>query len=773
MTAVDSDPLIPLGDTRWRLWRDTSLRGAGFPADRLAEICDDELATAADLLDDATPGTRDQYLKVFAAAADRLTAAIRRTAGESAFREAVTWQNPGLIHDCLDKAVAGEPRNVRGRGHEQTIATYLQRYTLKNDTVGFFGPVGWARIGPEDSGVTARPEPELLANRTVYFESWTIDAVADVIAARPEVWPWLRPRVSPSTVVAGSTVRLPFRKPINLTPSEVRVLGRCDGQRSVRDIAGDPLDPAVVGTLLRLRELGVVRIDLGVHLVPWPEHELLAQLDTIADPAVRARAREPVDAMVRARDTLSAAGGDPDRLIRAMQELTDLFSGLTGRAATRRSGVTYAGRTLVYEDTTRAGEVHVGRRVTDALAASLGPILDSAVWLANTVGQRYKAKALAVLDREVARTGRPSMPLLQLLTSLMPELARLAAGGAGSEIVDEVEAELQERWRRVIGLPYEAFGATHAHHVTGAEIAERAAREFATTAPLWSNARTHSPDLMIVASGPEALAAGDVDLVLGELHAATNTLETTFFLKQHPEPARLTAAAKAIGFTRRFFTIPRLDSPQTTTRMSRAAELMLPGYTYMCIGAETFVPPAGATVVSVLDLVAERDGPDLVVRHRTGGPARYPFLEVIGEPLSGMASNAFHPFGGGRHCPRITIDRLVVGRESWTLPASEADWAFVKDEKTRYAGARHWRRANGLPERVFVRVDVEKKPMAADFRSLPLVNLLAKSIRRTAESGVGEVTVTEMLPDAERLWLRDAEGRGYTAELRIMAVAPE
>jgi hypothetical protein len=68
---------------------------------------------------------------------------------------------------------------------------------------------------------------------------------------------------------------------------------------------------------------------------------------------------------------------------------------------------------------------------------------------------------------------------------------------------------------------------------------------------------------------------------------------------------------------------------------------------------------------------------------------------------------------------------------------------------------------------------VEKKPMAVDFRSLPLVNLLAKSIRRTAETGAGRVTITEMLPDADKLWLRDAEGRGYTAELRIMAVAPD
>lgn len=60
--------------------------------------------------------------------------------------------------------------------------------------------------------------------------------------------------------------------------------------------------------------------------------------------------------------------------------------------------------------------------------------------------------------------------------------------------------------------------------------------------------------------------------------------------------------------------------------------------------------------------------------------------------------------------------------------------------------------------------------MAVDFRSLPLVNLLAKSIRRTAEAGAGTFTITEMLPDTDRLWLHDAAGARYTAELRVVAV---
>jgi hypothetical protein len=51
------------------------------------------------------------------------------------------------------------------------------------------------------------------------------------------------------------------------------------------------------------------------------------------------------------------------------------------------------------------------------------------------------------------------------------------------------------------------------------------------------------------------------------------------------------------------------------------------------------------------------------------------------------------------------------------------------------------------------------------------VNLLAKSIRRTAERGSRTFTITEMLPDLHHLWLRDPDGNPCTAELRLVAVS--
>ena len=60
--------------------------------------------------------------------------------------------------------------------------------------------------------------------------------------------------------------------------------------------------------------------------------------------------------------------------------------------------------------------------------------------------------------------------------------------------------------------------------------------------------------------------------------------------------------------------------------------------------------------------------------------------------------------------------------------------------------------------------------MDADFRSIALINLFAKSIRQTKAAGHLQYAVSEMLPDPDQLWLTDHEGRRYSSELRFVAV---
>jgi hypothetical protein len=762
---------IALGGTSWQLWPDAALRSAGFPASGLEPFCDAALAQAADRAGVSTADTQG-YHEEFAAACTRLTTAVRHAAADPALREAVAWQNPALVGTCLDKATRGEVRNVRGRNHELAVASYVQRYTHKNDTIGFFGPVGWACLDPAGPGFRAAPGPTLLRRRTTYFEVWAIDALADVLAARDDVVPWLVPVLDPSATLSGRVLRLPVRKPMRLAVPDALLLHLCDGARTVREILAAattprpsrptpafPAEPAAMAALHRLHDLGVIRLDLRGPIHARPEQLLRERLERIGDPAVRAAALEPLTALTAARDAVDIAAGDAEKVVATTEKLGETFRRLTGVADSRNHGRTYAARTLIYQDTVRDVDVHIGGEILDALTAPLELVLNSARWLTGTVAERYHDLLLGHFQRQAPADDGP-VRLSRLIMVAAPDLTTTSAKALPAVVADVV-IDFQRRWRELLG----AWSDGTRHRVDVAAVTPLAARLFPPMPARWTNARQHSPDLMIAANDAAALARGEFELVLGEIHLAMNSLESRLFVEQHDRPEQLLAAAERDAAGRRVYAVQRRSSPFVTSRVSPPTALLSPQFTYWTMGDESVecpVPPLRSA-----DLDVHLDGDRLTVH---AGDDRFDLLEMIGEILTATVANAFQPVADTPHRPRITLDRFVLCREAWTVTPQDAAWAFVKDERARYAAARTWIAERGIPDRVFVKVPVESKPSLTDFTSLVLVNLLAKAIRRTHEEAAGTVSFSEMLPGPGQLWLADADGNRYTSEVRMVAV---
>ena len=759
----DGPHRVSLAGSVWGVWRDVCVRSAGFPADMMLAICDEPLARSADLAC-ADEAERAGLEAAYGQAAGRLARGIAGTYADPAFREAVTWQNPVLarfLHDHDHGPDAA--RHSKQRQRELVIANYLQRYCLKNDTIGFFGPVGWARIDPGTAGLAVQPGDQLIARRTTYFEVWAIDKIAAEIARHGRAAGWLVPRRTRSVFLDGAVLHRPHRKPVTLTDDELRIYRACDGHRTITDLLQVAGTPDGRGLLTRLAELGALRLDLEGPMHARPEQLLRNTLEQITDPAARAAALEPVDQLITARDAVAATSGDPEALARALAGLAETFEKVTGSPAIRRAGANYAGRTLVYQDTVRDVQVGLGQAVTQALAP-LTLILDSARWLINDITSKYHALFTELLDNESARTGGAPVPLQRFLTAASPYLL-LHQSRAIAELAAGSIAELQRRWQQVLGPAQSASR----HHVSAGAIAARAAECFPGRPVAWSGARQHSPDIMIAAASPADVERGDFLLVLGELHLATNTLDSRLWVEQHPDPARLIAAEQADRGPERVVAIMAKDHPDLTSRLSPPSALLGPGLAYWSAAVtDSFDPPEPATVMPVAAMTVARRGDDLVVNVAPSG-TELDFFEVIGEMMLEVVVDAFRPVAAAAHRPRITIDKLVLSRERWVFQVADSGWAFAKDERERFFLARQWRQRHELPERVFYRVPVELKPAAADFRSIVLVNLFAKHIRQTQAAGHAEYTVTEMLPDLDQLWLTDRHHRHYSSELRTIA----
>lgn len=763
-TAATAPGTVPLaGD--WSLWPEVAVRSAGFAAGGVRRLGNPALARLADAPPGATGPAGDEFRAAFARGLAETGRQLRQIVADPRFRAALTWQNHHVIERAVLPLLRPGPhaRNSRHRQREDLITGYWQRYCVKNDTIGSFGPVGWVRADP-GAPTSFRPSAILVEHFEVFFETWALDAVARTLAGRDGMTAWLAPQRVPFVRVDGDRVLLPARPPVPVAPLAARALRRCDGVRPARVIAAELVaagiaasEAEVFATLDELRRRRWIGWTLELPATPRPAAALRDRLAAIGDAALREPALAQLDALERGRAAVRDAAADPDRLGAALRELDARFTSIAGAAPTRNAGRAYGGRTLVYHDARRRVEFTVGAELLDALAP-LELVLTSARWFTHTVAQALRALIRAAYARVAARTPRPVD-----LGSLWFECMSVAHG-PGRAVVRETAAELQRRWAAVLGP---AAAGTRRRDYRADELRPRVRERFPAPHGGWHGARYVSPDIMIAASDVAAIRRGDFQVVLAEIHLALVAYRHFCFVTQHPRPARLLDCLTGDFPAPRLLPVLPKDSPPRLTIRTHPA--LVRDEDYLVALHHQSADPARPKLLMGADLTVEPAGERLVVRTPAGEV--FDVLDAFSEQLLDLVIDALDLVAPADHTPRITVDRLVLHRESWRFAAGTLDFAREADEASRFVRARAWRARAGLPEQVFVTSPLEQKPFFVDLGSVVSVNLLAKAVRRVrATDPAMTVKVAEMMPDLDQLWLTDADGGRYTSELRLTAV---
>jgi Lantibiotic dehydratase, N terminus len=832
--------LIALPVERWALWKCVGLRGAGFPVAGVLKLADSKCARNADELieaeaeaeqaweaaleavgraiDGAGPGERERLVRAmrqlkkgqppprleegeakqqverFAAACEKADAigqefhrafesatkktseAIKEIVRLGTFREALTWQNRDALHTGMDALLeqAASPRSGRQRKREELVASYWQRYCAKNDTIGFFGPVGWARFNAEAEAIRLRAGDNWLARRNTYFESWCIDVLTEKLAADPSIRPWIAPRRAPFVHVEGTTLRLADGSATPLSADEAALLRLCDGARTASEIAKQLLESdgsrlasaAEIYLLLdSLSKREIVSWTLQVPLAKHPERALRKLIERIDDDDLRAPRLEILTRLESACGQVAASAGDAQQLDRALAELEGLFTRVTGAAATKDPGKTYAGRKLVFEDCTRGVDVEIGARLLESLSQPLLLLLTSARWLVAEMVRDYRA-CLEQIYRELARqTGNPQVPAPALWAR-----AQALLFGGGSHIISHGLNKFQHKWAEVMPVSADQRQA----HYTSDELRPRVVSAFGVDADDRNYFRYHSPDIMIAAPSVEAINRGEYWLVLGELHLGLNTLSQSLFINQHPEPEKLSEMIDRDLLEPRLTPVP----PKFMRKAASRSQLQRPSpKDYFLELALDSPSPSPAHTILIGDLIVEDKGDGPAVRSRDGR-LHFDLIQTFTEALAGLIMNGFRLRPPLEHNPRITIDRLVVCRESWAFSPADLEFACEADESYRFLSVRRWARDHHLPRFVYFKSPIEAKPCFVDLESPIYVNLFAKGIRRVLDNSRSQglklaqqlIVVTEMLPAPDQTWLTDAHGHRYTSELRIVAL---
>jgi hypothetical protein len=730
-----------------------------FARDKLSELCSQ------------VEQCRNQFTKKFESGAWEVSSRIREIAADPLFRQAVLLQNRGalrrVVHSFSAQRHSHAKRGFKDRQNEELIANYLQRYCLKNDTIGFFGPVGWAKLVANENQFAVHPGPALISKSSIYFENWCIESLAEKMATIKSLRPWIAPRLLPLFRVDGTMLYTPDGTIFAIPPLHAAILQRCGGDHTAREIAREVIaipesgvrtEAQIYAILLSYTSRGITSWTFEIPFCLHPEKILRGFLERIEKEQLRRSLLDELDALEGARDSVDNSIGDAEQLDHALCDLDATFTRLTGRVATQSAGAMYAARTLIYQDCQRDVNVEIGPSIVAALGTPLSLLLGSARWFSYQAAATYRRKLRQLYEEFVRRNGSQDVGILEFWAKMEPLIFDPA-----EKLFNDVVPKFQSRWEKILQIPTDV----HRLEYKSSDLKPLVEDTFAIPSAGWQLARYQSPDVMIAASSVDAIRRGDCMFVLGEIHMAGNTLRSSWATSQHPNPEELFEAIKRDLPKPRVVPVPPRHWPRVTNRTSMV--LVSSEDYYLEIASAPVANGPRSRVIPISAFVVEDSEEGLMVRTRDGR-MKFDIIEFLGELLSGAAIELMKIVSPRSHVPRIMLDRLVIVRESWSFPATDLPFTHQETEHERYLEARRWMHKRGLPRFVFVRIPVEVKPFYVDFESPIYVEIFIKMIRRMLASDRGgePITVTEMLPTPGHLWLPDADGQRYTSELRIV-----
>lgn len=695
-----------LGDG-WTMWPHVLVRGAGFPFRIL-----DEVFRAADSQQ-----------------------ALIRIAADPRFREAVAWQNRPAVEHGLDWLIRHkmDPMDAKLRQKLLLVGKYLQRYCAKNDTIGFFGPLGWATVGGAPQYL---PGSNLIAARATFFEPWAILSLARAVATGATR---LQAPVSlPGHLRLNGQQVIGPERTIPLHADELRLVSAARGQS-----AAELLDTLsrVPDIRLRWQELlerlvaaGILRWEIPVAVSLEPERHWRAIATS-----------EDLEALRNHRAAVTCAAGDPTALIEALQKLESEFETRTGVGAWRSGGRTYAGRGLIFEECRRAITLDLGTAPIAHVAPALRILLRIARWYTFSIAT-HLAQALR---QEFVKLGSRPLGLQQFWVHTAP----LFDGRPPS--VGVVAEALRQSMSRLWSL---AQGDSRTQHLDLETADSFVGQHLQAPCPGWPGARHHAPDLMWQAPNAEAMLRGEGLPILAELHPGVTPFTTLSVLSLCPVRDELAAEWRTDFPLPLVSPIPWEDFARSTQDARLAAR-----HLHLDIGQSYVSERSEQEVLRAADFdVVSRGHRLAAVSHQTG--LELDLLSVFERRIKLRAAVEFSLSDGLATGARRYLGPLLVQRANWRI----TELPFLNQRSGRLAAVQAWRESLQIPERVFMRSPKEVKPIYVDFRSELSVEMLVRFARQAPH-----ISFSEMLPDSSGLWLRDASGDSYTSELRFIAVDPQ
>lgn len=649
---------------------------------------------------------------------------------------------------------AFQPRNKQARAHERTMLLYLQRICAKDDSLSEFGPEGWGTVERGISRLKFAPVPGI-PKRESFLERWTAHGVAAALNADSDIRPELSPRLHPNGRIDGNRfVFTETGETAPLDPKTLKLLSRCDGTTPAYSLGVE------IELLEQLAQQNIIRWEVEVPaLEPHAFDVLISDISRWRETPARARWLDLLQPIVALPAKFAQAKETASR-IEIMDEARERLEQLgTPRKTSDR--FLYSAFNPIGEECFRECRFAIGENLITEVANDAAPWID--LWrdcYAFIAGQ-VALGLRGLLEKAPLQNGAIPLPaFLRHCATLNMPLTGPAIVGFAHLAFQKVKTAFRERIR-------ERADATECELT--ADDCQFVRQNFQYEK--FDEYTYPSADLQIAARSIEAVARGDYQWILAELHPPVALLHHGFYWSCPDTPALSHALATTVfGKPSFHFGIYAADFTATTTVRFFDA---LPTLNYF-VAPQRSNPRWRVVSPAEAEVYVDPTSGDVALRKRGSHEYLGSFARNWIIPLG------FHPFqfGMAPHMPRLRCGKVIVQRRSWTITLDEIGKGdFTGISRDLVLAIERLRAQKDWPRFVYIRPteqalrrsgaegrDKDTKPVFVDLESYLFLEIFHRWLTKS-----GELEVTEMLPDPDHLLWKERDGR-RTFELRTLIV---